>query len=461
MTPMKGPGINLLDRLATLRPGRLGVVLLAALAAILLDSSVSAQTVIEIDRFGAGNAYRPGGPVAVRVIITSDQDEPVPGLIQWETSNPDGDIAANIRRIAVPGRGGVATTWVIADLPSRSDATAVTIEPWIFRLYEYRDGRRIREIASARIDPSLTKPRAAQQTEELAMVIGPNTAGLDGYGPIAGFNHRPGLNEQMVVVPNVSPGDLPDEWAGLAQYGLIVWAANDPTFYPSIIGNKPSIENALRRWIERGGHLVILLPGGSDPWRLGRNEMAFGDLLGELRRRRSGRRGGVDAPEGRHDPTRGGLDLGDVAVGEAAAMVSGVVGGEGHPKRLLLRRQAGCAEIAGLEDLGRAGQIAARIEGVGDGHAEPLEILAVDLGEAEIDALALADQRLSHADRFFGRARRRWIGRAIHVDGKRVIVALHLNDGQHGLGGDGRSTPLGERQDCGELQDHQPALLVT
>ena len=279
---MKGPGINLLDRLATLRPGRLGVVLLAALAAILLDSSVSAQTVIEIDRFGAGNAYRPGGPVAVRVIITSDQDEPVPGLIQWETSNPDGDIAANIRRIAVPGRGGVATTWVIADLPSRSDATAVTIEPWIFRLFEYRDGRRIREIASARIDPSLTQPRAAQQTEELAMVIGPNTAGLDGYGPIAGFNHRPGLNEQMVVVPNVSPGDLPDEWAGLAQYGLIVWAANDPTFYPSIIGNKPSIENALRRWIERGGHLVILLPGGSDPWRLGRNEMAFGDLLGEL-----------------------------------------------------------------------------------------------------------------------------------------------------------------------------------
>ena len=279
---MPGLRINPLARWATICHGPVGVILLAMFVTLLATSSATAQTLIEIDRFGAGNAYRPGGPAAVRVIVTSDLDEPVPGLIQWETTNPDGDIAANTRRMAIPGRGGTAITWVIADLPSRSNASAVTLEPWIFRLFEYRDGRRIREIASARIAPSLTKPRIARQTEELAMVIGPNSAGLEGYGPIPGFNFRPGLNEQMVVVPGISPGDLPDEWAGLSQYGLIVWAANDPGFYPSIIGNKPSIEKAIRRWLERGGHLVILLPTGNDPWRLGRNETVFGDLLSEL-----------------------------------------------------------------------------------------------------------------------------------------------------------------------------------
>ena len=279
---MMGLRINPLAGWAASCHGRRRVPLFAGLVALLITSFASAQTRIEIDRFGAGNAYRPGGPVAVRVIVTSDQDEPVPGLIQWETNNPDGDIAANTRRLAIPGRGGTAVTWVMADLPSRSDASAVTLEPWIFRLFEYRDGRRIREIASARILPSLTQPRVARQTEELAMVIGPNAAGLEGYGPIPGFNFRPGLNEQMVVIPGISPGDLPDEWAALSQYGLIVWAANDPGYYPSIIGNKPSIENAIRRWLERGGHLVILLPTGPDPWRLGRNETVFGDLLDEL-----------------------------------------------------------------------------------------------------------------------------------------------------------------------------------
>ena len=255
--------------------GSLMVVLVAT------GTPAQAQTTIEMDFFGVGNAFRPGGPVAIRVVVTSDQEEAVPGLIQWEVPNPDGDIATNVRRIAIPARGGRTTTWLIGDLSSTASPMDLGQEPWFIRLFEYRDGRRTKEIAATRIDPTLTQSKPVQQRESMTLVLGANPGGLDGYGPLPG-GERPGLNEEMVTVFGVEPGDLPDSWLGLAPYDVIVWAANAPKFSPSIIANKPSTERALREWVERGGHLVILLPASGDPWRIGRDETVFGDLLSDL-----------------------------------------------------------------------------------------------------------------------------------------------------------------------------------
>ena len=259
-----------------------GILKLVAISACLSTTSASAQTSITIDRFGAGNAFRPGGTVAVRVRIQSDLDEPVPGLIQWETINGDGDTVANTRQIAIPARSGVATTWLIADLPSDSSASDLVDRIWTFRLFEFRDGARAQEIAVARIDAAMAQARPVEQYQGMALVIGRDAAGLSGFDQLRGFPIHEGLNEETIVVTNVEPGDLPDRAAGLSSYELIVWAANDQKFLPSAIDNKPAIEAALRGWMERGGHLVILLPSSSDPWRIGRNESVFGDLLAGL-----------------------------------------------------------------------------------------------------------------------------------------------------------------------------------
>ncbi|MAB72406.1 MAG: hypothetical protein CMJ54_07865 [Planctomycetaceae bacterium] len=259
----------------------LRLTLLVAVAMIAMTEGSSAQTTISIDHFGAGNAFRPGGSTAVRIRIQSDLDEPVPGIVQWETINGDGDTVVNSRRLAIPARGGQAVTWLIAELPSRSSAADLLRTIWTFRLFEFEDGVRTREISVARIDPgaALNIPRPVEQTQALAMVIGRNNAGLGGFDRVRGFAMRPGMNEETIVVANVEPGELPDAAAGLSPYELIVWAANDQRFLPSSIDNKPSIEAALRGWLERGGHLVILLPATSDPWRLGRNETVFGELM--------------------------------------------------------------------------------------------------------------------------------------------------------------------------------------
>jgi hypothetical protein len=260
----------------------MAILKLAAVSVCLSFTAASAQSSISVDRFGAGNAFRPGGSVAVRVRVQSDLDEPVPGLLQWETVNGDGDIVANTREIAVPARGGVAVTWLVANLPSDSSASNLLGRIWTFRLFEFRDGVREEEIAVARIDATMAQARPVEQYQGMAMVIGRSTAGLSGFDQLRGFPIHEGLNEETVIIANVEPGDLPDRAAGLSSYDLIVWASNDQNFLPSAIDNKPAIEAALRGWMERGGHLVILLPGTSDPWRLGRNESVFGDLLAGL-----------------------------------------------------------------------------------------------------------------------------------------------------------------------------------
>ena len=264
---------------ARLRSGVGGWIIALLLAITLVTDQGVAQTEITFETFGIGNAYRPGGPIAARVRLTSDLDEPAPGLLEWEIPNPDGDRQINQRTIEIPGRGASTTTWLIGDLPSRIDPLAVSADPWMVRLFEYRDGRRIREIASARLAPSVCAARPIEQGAGMAVVIGPNEAGLSGYGQIPGRDDRPGLNEYLDVVPNVEPPDLPDSWPGYQQADLIVWTANESRFQPGTLGTRLVIEGALRGWLERGGHLVIVLPRSGDPWRLEKGDGVLNDLL--------------------------------------------------------------------------------------------------------------------------------------------------------------------------------------
>ncbi len=268
------PGAILRKRSAISR--WIGVCLLTL--AILCERGLG-QTSVTFDTFGLGNCFRPGGPVAARVLITSDLDAPMPGLVEWEIPNPDGDRQINQRTIEIPARGGTATTWLLGDLPSRIDPLSIADEPWTIRVFEYRDGRRVEEIASARLDPSVCASRPIPQSEGLAIVIGPNEAGLTGYTTLPGRDTRPGLNELLNVVTNVEPRDLPDLWSGFEQADFILWTADDPRFQPGTLGTRLTVEGALRSWLDRGGHLVIALPRTGDPWRLERGDGVLDDLL--------------------------------------------------------------------------------------------------------------------------------------------------------------------------------------
>ena len=257
--------------------------------AVLVPASLPAlgQTTIELEQFGVGNMFRPGGPLGVRLKITSDLDDATGGLIQWEIENADGDIAEFSREVTLRSRGGITNTWLYGVLPPFREASLLNDETWTFRLFTYEEGEKVQEIASARLSPqsSLTPARPVQMTTDQVMVIGPNRVGLDGYGAIAGFPENPALNGITAITSNNSTRDLPDSWEGLAPFSTIVWSsADDPRFAPGELDGRSDLENALRDWVQRGGHLVIVLPATSDPWRIGLEETALGDLFVGLRR---------------------------------------------------------------------------------------------------------------------------------------------------------------------------------
>ena len=268
--------------------GTLNIMRLLSLLFILtiLTPGLShAQTILEIEDFGVGNVFRPGETIGVRMRITGDVDETTSGVLQWEIENADGDIAEFSRAVSIPARGGQSVVWLYGQLPPTSAAANMLDQDWGFRLFETEDGARIREIANARLSPSmaLNAPRPVEINQDQILVIGPNAAGLLGYDSIPGIPGNPALNEVTVTTSGMRPNQLPDSWQGLSPFSTIIWGgANDAAYSPGELDGRRDVENALREWISRGGHLVIILPGNGDPWRLGRNETGLGDLLDGL-----------------------------------------------------------------------------------------------------------------------------------------------------------------------------------
>ena len=247
------------------------------------------QTTLEMVQFGVGNAYRPGGPLAARIKITSDLDEAVTGLIVWEIENGDGDIAEYSREVTIQSRGGQTTSWIYGVLPPMANAITMLDEDWGFRLFELNEGSKVREIASTRLSPrsAQTTPRPIQIVQDQILVVGPNSAGLGGYEPKAGFVKNPALNSTTAVIWGTQSRGLPDSWQGLVPFSTIVWShPGDTMFSPGELAGRRDVEDALTEWILRGGHLVLLLPATGDPWRLGLNQTALGDLLSDIRAQR-------------------------------------------------------------------------------------------------------------------------------------------------------------------------------
>ena len=159
------------------------------------------QTTIELEQFGVGNSFRPGGPVGIKLKVTSDLDEVTTGVIQWEIENGDGDIAEYSRQLTIPFRGASTSIWLYGNLPPAPQASALMEENWTFRIFETSEGEKVREIANVRLAPqtAMNAPLALEMSADQILMIGPNLAGLQGYQPVAGFQGNPTLNNITIT----------------------------------------------------------------------------------------------------------------------------------------------------------------------------------------------------------------------------------------------------------------------
>jgi len=240
----------------------------AALVALLgiLGSPAVAQSIgVELLHFGAGDIARGGGPLAVQVEFKSSLDDRAEIEAVWEIPNADLDIVEYSRRmILTPGQA--QRKWIYGVLPPDPEGTLVGAI-YDLRLYEIRDGERVRDLGTAKISPanSANPTRVLGLADDAILVVGPRSVGLEVYGQVNQGGVIPSMH-QITAIANLRDAEaFPDRWDGLALFDSIVWADGSisPARLPSDSGR------AIEQWIERGGNFVIALPAAGDPWSIG------------------------------------------------------------------------------------------------------------------------------------------------------------------------------------------------
>lgn len=192
--------------------------------------------------------------------------------IEWEVPDANGDVAENSRSLVLNPKQP-ATRWLYGRLPPDEGEDLITL----IRVFEERDGQRVRELASQRIKPGDAEARSlgVRIRDDLIAVIGSSRCGLEGYESLTSFDGQtPSLNTATVIARGIQPRDVPDRWEGLSGFQAIVWAEGSPAALT------PESAQALRSWVKRGGHLVIILPEAGNPWAIGSaSAHALSDLL--------------------------------------------------------------------------------------------------------------------------------------------------------------------------------------
>jgi len=247
-------------------------VLIAAALALPLVTAQAAlgqgdAVQVEVEQFGTGNIFRPGDMTAVRLKLTASIAEPMSVWVQWEVPNVDGDIAEYGRIVALtPGQPRLVWLYAPVSPQARQGTT------WTVRMFEDNDGARGAEIGGSRIAAG----NGADPGEAMIGVVG-STAhlGLRGYAATGIQSRRaPNLHEYTHIVTSINPTDTPDRWEGWLPFEAVAWADADPSLLTT------DQAEAIREYVRRGGHLVIVLPQVGNPWGLGvPGRTEFGDLL--------------------------------------------------------------------------------------------------------------------------------------------------------------------------------------
>lgn len=252
----------------------LGVVLLMCVPALARAQgevqNPGDQVQLSIVNFGVGGLAREGDWTGVQIQLQDMGSSSRDVLLRLEIPDEDGDLT-QYERVVTANPGVLQSFWLYCWLPHKSLGSELTLKA--FEALDaggasgpaeigFRAGRLLgtNQIYAPQIQPA---------SVGLIGVLGLNQLGLDQYGftvsnnPWMIFGHELARTSSGLSIDN-----LPDRWQGLASFDTLVWststtASNDPARLT------PEKARGVREWVQRGGHLVVVLQSSGDPWYLG------------------------------------------------------------------------------------------------------------------------------------------------------------------------------------------------
>lgn len=245
---------------------------------LLIGSPVGAQEVqrpgdevqLSIVSFGVGGLARESEWTGVQVQMQDLGSSSRDVILRLTIPDEDGD-QTQYDRVVTANPGVLQSFWLYCWLPPRSAGVEYELKAFEAIDDGGADGPADIGFRAGRLLGAVPIYNPAIQPASIGLigVLGSYQIGLDQYGYTIGNN--PWMlfgHELQRTSPGLSIDNLPDRWQGLLTLDTLVWstattASNDPGRLT------PEKARAIREWVERGGHLVIIMQSSGDPWFLG------------------------------------------------------------------------------------------------------------------------------------------------------------------------------------------------
>ncbi len=260
-------------RLALLRVFVAGL-LLALLAPVGVRAQVLDPGEVKIQgvAMGLGNRPRPGDWIGLQLQITETSPAPREIIVQWAVKDSDGD-TAQYRRAVTTNPGVKQNVWIYGRLPFRYSAGGdVLIEAYAAGAdgeTEARDQPVTSPSAIGRLLGRVQLPLRSDQetpvTSGQIAIVGRQVAGLDLYAVTSQAGRAlPKGHEPAMLLDGLRVADLPDRWMGLSSASTLVWTGNTGDLDPATLTDAQA--QAIREWVMRGGHFIVVLPNVGQNW---------------------------------------------------------------------------------------------------------------------------------------------------------------------------------------------------
>jgi hypothetical protein len=232
------------------QPGRiLAAILLWFILAPWAMAQVSDVTVdVDPSHVGLGGAARPGGWTPMLVTLRNAGASHRKVRCQWVVDDADGDPVQYERLVTLsPSRDEPQRVWLYAAPPYDTDLNR---PDWTVQVIDDQTGELL---ARQRV----TVSRIVDRNVSFIGITGSRAMGL------MRFSDNVTQHERIDLLRSLNPDQLPDRWVGFDQLGALIWTPD--TADPASVW--PETLRAIRQWVRRGGHLVVILPSfGDDRW---------------------------------------------------------------------------------------------------------------------------------------------------------------------------------------------------
>lgn len=230
------------------------------------DSLAQGEVQLSVASFGVGGLAREGEWAGIQVQVLDMGSSGRDLVLRLAFRDEDGD-ETQYDRVITANPGMLQSFWLYCWIPYRGANLDYELKAYEaidsgntdVGEFGFKVGKMVGRLP-------IYNPQIQSPTVGMAGIVGNNNLGVDQYGyMVSGRLSMPFGHELIRGVKGLGVDDLPDRWQGLVGLDMLVWSnAGTSSTAPGRLS--PEKARAIKTWVERGGHLVVVLASTGDPW---------------------------------------------------------------------------------------------------------------------------------------------------------------------------------------------------